>query len=180
MKRSTLLVAPAIFFVACSSPEKQPELPPPASAPEPAASIEAKQVAAQSGSSHVTEFPFAAKSTILNKEAGKKLQELLGKVNAEKIEQAKVITWADREYPPESKEQLTQRDIDLAEERGEKISAWLEKNKVSDVEIINMAKRPGTFASVVESDDQRIKEALDASGIDGKKRRAIVILLTKQ
>ena len=192
MNRIFLLSVAAATLAACSSKEKQPEVPDAASSAPPAASIEAKQVAAQQGSSYVTEFKYSPKAKALPQEAKKKLAKLLADAGADKntkIDAVKIISWPDREYPSVHTEDLPKADVDLAEARAKEISKWLEKKNVEDVEIVNMAKRPSGFASFFNSEDHRIKKALEESGIPNtdtsvkrpsKKGHVIVIALTEK
>lgn len=172
----------AAFLVNCSHGEKK--------AVE-AASDEAKAVAADHGTSFVTEFKFPAKSTALTKEAKEKLASVIADSQADpktEVDEVKLVVWADQEYPSKTKGELSDAQIKLAKERGDEVAKWLNDKKVGDIEVINMAKRPGTMATVFNTEDRRIKKALEnagipstASGVDfpPKKGHAMVIVLTK-
>jgi hypothetical protein len=156
-----------------------------------ASSDEAKQVASQTGTSFVTEFKFPAKSTALTKEASAKLNSVIADAQADpktEVDAVKLIVWADQEYPSKTKGELSDAQIKLAKERGDSVAKWLNDRKVGDVEVINMAKRPGAVATVFNTEDHRIKKALvdagipnTASGVDipQKKGHAMVIVLIR-
>ncbi len=171
------------FLLNCSSAEKT------AKAIEP--SSEAKEVATQTGTSYVTEFKFPAKSKTITKEASTKLTSVIADSQADpktEVDAVKLIVWADQEYPSKNKDELSSAQVKLAKERGDAVAKWLNDRKVGDIEVINMAKRPGSWATMFNTDDHRLKKALEDAGIPNtasavdipaKKGHAIVIVLTR-
>ncbi len=189
MKKSLLIGALSLVIVNCGSREKAPEVT--ESVAPPGASIEAKQVAAQSGSSFVTEFAFPTKSKALSADAKRKLTKVLADSQADpktEVDTVKLIVWADQEYPSVHTKELPEAQVKLAQERGDTVAKWLNNNNVGDIEVVNMAKRPGMLSDLFGSEDHRIKKALEVAGIPNtdtsvkappKKGHAIVIVLTR-
>lgn len=174
----------AAFLVNCSHAEKK-------AAEQAQASEAAKVVAEDAGTSFVTEFKFPAKSKALTKEAKAKLTSVIADSQADpktEVDAVKLVVWADQEYPSKTKGELSDAQVKLAKERGDAVSKWLNDKKVGDIEVINMAQRPGTVATLFNTEDRRIKKALENAGIPStassvdlpaKKGHAMVIVLTK-
>lgn len=159
------ILALALILGACAAQEKKPEVPA-VSVNRPSASIEAQQVAAAQGTPLVTEVAFAAGRDRLGKADGKKINRFIDEsLKQGDVEKIQVISWADEEYPSVNTKKLSQSQIDLAHRRGEEIHAYIRRHKFSDIELINMARRPNALQKLVQSDDYRIKRALEVSGI---------------
>lgn len=81
-----------------------------------------------------------------------------------KIQEIKVLAWADREYP-QNGEKAAKQDVSLAENRADVIKNYLKKElDVSKVTVYNMAKRPNTIQELFKTSDDRVKQALEANG----------------
>lgn len=181
-----------IFTLAtgCVTDHNMPHLPS-SSTSSPHASIEAKQVAAQLGSSYVTEVEFSPGLSKLSSKAKihlKKLKKQWELSSYKKIEKIHVIVWADEEYPSIHTEKLPQTQIDLAESRGKTLVRALSEMNLTSAEVVNMALRPSFWDDLINSDDERIKSALEVVGvpntdtsvkIPSKKGHGMVLILTR-
>lgn len=187
--RYLILVFLSGFLIQCASRKEVPEVPDGAPAVAPEASIEAKQLAAQNGSSSVVEIAFPARSAKLSASSivriGKLFKEVRGKSKSD-IESVKVIAWADEEYPSVHTKELSKEQRELAARRGEAVKKRLEDLKISHVEVINMAERPSVWQDWFQTSDHRIKKALETAGIPNtdtsikqpsKRGHAIVVVL---
>ena len=182
----------ATTLIHCAGREKMPEVPEGPAAHAPEASIEAKQLAAQTGSSEVIELTFPVRGAKLSKNSNQRITQFIKKAqgqNPEQIESVKVIAWADEEYPSIHTKELSAGQKELAAARGEALKKRLEDLKVSSIEVINMAERPSVFQTWFQTSDHRIKKALETSGIPNtdtsikqpsKRGHAIVIVLSKE
>lgn len=86
------------------------------------------------------------------------------------IAEVHVAVWPDAEYPAKQRK-LPARQIDLADDRGDRIEDYLDDRIAgADVEIHNMAKRPSAIADLFNTDDATLKEKLAARGIASSKK----------
>lgn len=88
-----------------------------------------------------------------------------------KIEEIRVLAWADSEYPDELEGKASQQDVLLAGERAHNIQKYLEEslNESSNVDSYNMAKRPNLVSKLLKNDDFKVKEAFETTGMTGDK-----------
>lgn len=79
-----------------------------------------------------------------------------------KIDEVKVLAWADREYPND-KTKASQQEITLAENRAKAIQDYLKNNVEGslDVENHNMAKRPNAMSELFKTEDFAVKTAFE-------------------
>ncbi len=106
-----------------------------------------------------------------------------------KIEDIKVLAWADREYPVEGTK-ATKRDVSLADDRADVIKKYItnEMHSNASVDKHNMAKRPGFFSELVKTDDYKLKknlqngtaEANSEKLFSGSKESKAIVLITYQ
>lgn len=132
-----------------------------------AVSPEAKVVAQQNEASYVAEIGFEKGSAQLTPAAKTQLASILDRAkNAGKLDEVKVISWADAEYPSEAAKRLPKAQRDLADRRNTTIKNYL-KNVASgvDVDEYNMAERPNSMERLLSTSDARIKRGLENAGI---------------
>jgi outer membrane protein OmpA-like peptidoglycan-associated protein len=157
----------------------------------PQTSIEAKQVAAEQEAPYVTEVTFKKGSAELTPEAKQRLEAMFQRIHqAHSVDEIKVVTWADEEYPSTSTKSLSKKEKDIAENRNKELKKYL-SNKDSDMKVstYNMAERPNAFEDFLGTTDTRIKKSLESAGIPttdskGKKTakasKSIVMLIMKE
>ncbi len=149
-------------------------------------SFDARQLANEMESNHVTEIRFKKGSAELSPSAKNSLSSLLTKAQKEGFtEKAKLITWADSEMPDEKKGELSEDQRELAKRRNDALTRFIQgKNREIDIDPISMAERPSGMKSVFPNEAARIQESLDEAGIPekgdrkeglGKASRSIVI-----
>lgn len=177
------LVFATIMFVTCTSK-------PPKRAASEAVSLESKQLASEEESNYVTEISFSRASAKLSESSRAKLAAIFNEAkNKGKVVEAKVVTWADREYPSVHTEKLTKKEILLVDNRNKNIEKYLhDLNSDVDVELFSMAQRPSTMSKLFSTENARIKKSLETAGVPntdttvkvpGKASKAIVILITE-
>ena len=83
-----------------------------------------------------------------------------------KIEEVKVISWADREFPSIHAGTLPEPQRDLADARNRAVKAAIERqSKAVDVDEYNMAVYPTSVERLFKTSDYRVKRSLEESGI---------------
>lgn len=96
-----------------------------------------------------------------------RLNQLVASAKAAgKIEEIRVISWADLKYPDAVQKKLEGPQRNLAGERGDNIKDHIEdKLDVSDVAVYNMAERPTAVEDFFNTSDARVKNALERAGL---------------
>ncbi len=149
-------------------------------------SFDARQLANEMESNHVSEIRFKKGSTELTNEARRSLSSVLasaGKEGSDKV--VKLITWADSEMPDEKKSELSDDQQELARRRNDVLTKFIQgKKREINVDPISMAERPSGLKRIVPNEAARIQESLDEAGIPekgdrkeglGKASRSIII-----
>lgn len=162
---SVALLTGALGLVGCSTVHKTGET----SAMDRVSPVspEAKVSAAKADASFVTEVSFEPGSATLSEDAKERLNQVVNQARATgEIDDIKVISWADMDYPSASAKTLPKQQRDLAERRAEEIRRHLRASDASlDVDAVNMTKRPNALARWVGTEDARIKRSLETAGI---------------
>ncbi|MGZ5279186.1 MAG: hypothetical protein ACXWC9_04545 [Pseudobdellovibrionaceae bacterium] len=189
--KSYFVLPLTLLAISCSSkpaPEEVTNTSPPY---VPQTSIEAKQLAAEQEAPFVTEVTFKKGSSVLTPDAKQRLETLFKRVQSDQtVEEVKVITWADEEYPAASTKSLSKGQKEVAEDRNKELKRYL-NNKNSDLKVsaYNMAERPSAFTNFLGTSDSRIKKSLESAGIPtteaknkatAKASKAIVMLIMKE
>ena len=171
-------------LVACNSAEKQAD----ATFAQPSA--ETNAAAREANASHVAEVTFDKGSFVLTETSRAALTELVRQASATgKIDDVKVLAFADAAYPSDAKKELSKGEQDLAKKRAEAISTFLKSElKVGDVDTYNMAERPNAIQKLVNSPEARMKRSLENAGVTsnegkslfGKTSRAVVMVMLNE
>lgn len=151
-------------------------------------SMESKQLANEQETTFVSEFTFPKKGTKVSSFAKNDMKAKLTEAKKKgPIKTAKIISWADLEYPSVHTKELSGDQKKLATNRNENIEKYLKSLDNSlEVETISMAERPGTFKRLISSDDAEIKKSLEKSGlpntdttvkVPGKASKAVVMFI---
>lgn len=152
-------------------------------------SIEAKQVAAEQEASYVTEFAFQKGSAELSETAKADLRRVIA--NAKRggnIDEIKVITWGDAEYPSPNTKKLSKAEIDLVKKRNDNIKDFVKEYSNKDIDTHSMAERPGAIKQMLNTEDARVKKSLEVAGIPttdtavktpSKASKSIVLVITE-
>lgn len=129
--------------------------------------VEAKYSASELGAQEVAEIKFPKGSTRISAADMRKINAALAKAQAAgKVEEIKVVSWADREFPSFNDGSLPKPDQNLAERRNDEITKVLDaKVKNVDVDKFNMAVYPNGVARLFKTDDFRVKHSLEQAGI---------------
>jgi hypothetical protein len=152
-----LLAFTTIAFSACSHSKKETA----------AVSDEVKAVAQQNDASYVAEVSFDKGSAKLSTAAKNRLDAIVRDARAAgKVDEVKVVTWADAEYPAEPTKRLSKTQRDLAEKRSGAIRDYLKAGGAAmDVDTYNMAERPNAMERLLSTSDARVKRSLENAGI---------------
>lgn len=152
----------SLALAACSTDSKKNE-----TAAKSAVSMEAKQLAAEEKAPYVAEFAFQKGSTNLSADAKSTLNSLITKAQAAgKIDEIKVVTWGDSEYPSVHTKKLSKTEVDLVQKRNNNIENYIEDvTSGSSVKTISMAERPGAISEFIGSNDAQVKKSLEQAGI---------------
>lgn len=127
----------------------------------------ASSIAKVEEATYVTEISFDKGSTTLSDANKRKLAGFVDKARKSgKIEDIKVVTWSDLEYPSVDTGKLSKEQRDLATRRNRALKEYLGGvSDGSDVDVYNMASRPGALSRLVRTDDARVKRSLETAGI---------------
>lgn len=119
---------------------------------------------------HYAALQFEEGQTVLSEVNKRELNRLAQRATKDgrEIEDIKILSWADMEYPQTTKKPSAE-EVRLAKERAAKIKTYLEEDLHSqdDIMSFNMAKRPSAAAEIFKNDDWAIKEAFEKSGATG-------------
>lgn len=131
-----------------------------------AVSNEAKKIAAQENATYVTEVSFNKDSARLDEFSREKLNDIVMKAKSSgKIDDIKVISWSDKEYPSKNGK-LSKHQDQLAERRAEGIKKHLKDADSSlSVDTFNMAERPNALSKLFKTENSKIKRSLETAGI---------------
>ena len=154
-------------------------------------SIESKQLASEEKTNLVTEISFPKGRAGINSAARTDIKKLFEKAKTKgEIDQVKVITWADEEYPSVHSKKLSKSERRLVNRRNDAIEDYLESlDKTIDVDRFSMAERPNALKTLFSTEDARVKRSLETAGIPntdtsvkipGKASKAIVIFVLKE
>lgn len=154
-------------------------------------SQEALIAANENEAAYVAEISFKKGSAVLTPQSKAQLTNLVQNAkSAGKIDDVKVVTWADMEYPSVNTSKLSQAQRKLAEDRNKEIKKYLETaEKGIDVDAYNMAERPGALSRLMGTENARIKKSLEVAGIPNtdtavkippKASRAMVMVILEQ
>ena len=87
-------------------------------------------------------------------------------IESGKVNEIKIITWGDQEYPSKKHKELSSLQKKLADHRNEHIKNYLKKSYPSlDVSVYNMAKRPNTLQELFNTSDAKTKKSIEQAGI---------------
>lgn len=190
-KLSCLLIS--ILLVSCGSksPQKVTSKDKKSEQPQESVSMESKLLANEQESNFVTEIEFNRQKANISGKDRDQLKELHNKaLKKGDIEEIKVISWGDQEYPSVHEKKLSEEQEKLVEKRNTTLKNYLKTiENEAEVETISMASRPSTLDKWLSSDDARIKKSLETAGIPntdttvkvpGKASKSIVIFIMEE
>ena len=161
MKTPALFIVSMVastFLASCKAPENKVGA---------EVSPEAKIVAQQNQASYVGQIGFRRGSSDLTQSARATLDHILDEARRTgTIQNVKVISWADAEYPSADIKSLSAPQRQLADRRNQKIDAYV-KALESDIQVdeYNMASRPNAVQRLLTTSDSRLKNSLEDAGI---------------
>ncbi len=163
------LPAGVLMLISCAAKPTAEEVAAPGKvkAPGETVSIETQQIATEQKAVSVGELKFKKNTTQLSRANKRMIDQLIREAGTKgEIEEVKVISWADVEFPSTQDKSLTPSQREIAENRNEAIQAYINQvNSDLKVKSYSMAERAGAFAEFVGSSDARIKKSLETAGI---------------
>ncbi len=123
-----------------------------------------------------TEVSYEKGSPFLDASDRKTIDELIAKAKQKgKIDDVKVLTWADREYPTEGYK-ADKQERDLANNRSKRIKQYLKDvHKIGDVDSYNMAERPNALEKLFSTGDYEVKTSAENAGTAPTEKRLNVL-----
>lgn len=114
-----------------------------------------------------TEVVFSKETFTLGQDSRSQLRDLINEAQKKgKVEEVKIISWADKEYPANEKN-LDKNARKLADDRIFEIRNYVEDN-VPEVKVtaVNMAETPDALEKMFgTSDNVKVKRALESAGL---------------
>lgn len=154
----------SLTAVACSSHKTEDKT---TSVQEPTKTSQAVQEVAENNGAYYAVLKFDKGTQRLSEASKKDLRDFVASAQREgrKIDEIKILAWADREYPATGV-RLTDRDVKMATERSKSIEKYLKDdlNTSGDYETYNMAKRPNKVSEFFKGDDYKTKRIFERSG----------------
>lgn len=161
-----LVIAAAAFmigFSACSGHAKKVE----PAAPVATTDTVADSVAHEADATYFVDVEFQKGSNKLTEQSGAAITALLNRARAAgELNDVKVLSWADEEYPSAKRKKLSRAERTLAASRNRAIETHIRDLKYGvKVEAHNMAERPSAFSRWFNTTDARFKRSLVAAGL---------------
>ena len=131
-------------------------------------SISNNNIGVENSASWYTELNFKKSSAHLDNSDYVALDDLVMKSKRSgKIDEIKIISWADVEYPQSKGRHASNGQKNLAEQRNKNIKKYLKKNYPSiNVEVYNMATRPNALQELFNTSDARTKKSIETAGVE--------------
>jgi hypothetical protein len=129
------------------------------------ASIEAKQVAAQEGTSHIAELSFPKGSDRAGAAETRKLAKVIEATKkVAPIGRVLLVVWSDEEMPGDQGSDLKPEAVALAKRRGDVLAAFFKTHYPKiETDFINMAERSGKVSDFLKTKDSRIREGFKST-----------------
>jgi hypothetical protein len=168
MKLKGIIIAALLSLttVACSSHKTEEKMVKAEEQPTTKTSVAVQEVA-DNNSAYYAVLKFDKGTQRLSEASKKDLREFVASAQREgrKIDEIKILAWADREYPSTGVK-LTDRDVKIATERSKSIEKFLKDdlNTNGDYETYNMAKRPNKVSEFFKGDDYKTKRIFERTG----------------
>ncbi len=160
--------------------------------PDAGASMETKQVAAESNAPFVTEVSFAKGKAALSKEMQARLTKLYAQATQiGQISEIRSFAWSDDEYPAENAPALPASAHALAESRNKAINDYFSKQGTKvKLNSVTMTERPSGLKEKFNLGDTKQKAMFEDAGVQdsgggnkaasAKKSKAVVMLTLKK
>ena len=159
---------------------------------KPVAPVEtvANRAAREAEAPYFVDVEFSKGSSELDEQAGATVAALLNRARAAgPLQDVKVLSWADEEYPSASRKKLSSTERKLANSRTRAIEKHIKSLKYEvKVDGHNMAERPNAFSRWFNTTDARFKRSLVAAGlpttadepmVTGRASHAVVLVTLK-
>lgn len=178
----------AVFAVGCSSKSKTDSV---YRSTASAGEVMDAKVATKMDAQYVTEVEFGKGQTTLDEANRRKVLDAINEARnaGVKIDEIKVITWADAEYPTASQGKLSPEQNKLVERRNTYVKDLIKTSgRNIDVDAYNMAERPNALQKWMNTSDARIKKSFETAGlpttgtnvkIPAKSSKSVIMIITE-
>jgi hypothetical protein len=150
----------------------------------------ANRAAREADATYFVEIEFKKGSDTLTDNSRSAISSLLNRARAEgTLNDVKVLSWADDEYPSSSKKKLSKAQRRLADGRNRNIKDLIKESAGRvDVDAHNMAERPAAISRWFNTPDARFKKSLVAAGlpttadgpaVTGRASKSVVLVTLK-
>jgi len=165
------LVLLAFLFVGCATEHKEvvsAKAPAPA-ATAPSKNFEPRTVVDDNEVNLMARVEFEQGSDQLTAVSKKRISRALAQAQTlGTVNQVKVLSWGDQEYPSAGKKKLSDSQKALAARRSEAVRKYMRTingDDRLDIYDYNMAKRPNPVSEFFKTSDARVKDSMEAAGV---------------
>lgn len=132
---------------------------------------------------HYTTIIFEKGKSNLTADGRELLRELSRKAHGSdrKIEEIKILAWADEEYPDPAKAKASTKEIILASQRAQSVRDFLENDleEKKDIDSFNMARRPDFLSKLFRNEEYEVKKSFEMTGTTASRLPSGEISFTK-
>jgi hypothetical protein len=122
--------------------------------------------ALESSAYNFVEVEFKPGSSTLTDNAKTSLSSVVEQARQQgKIDEVLILSWADQEYPSQSRMKLSKEQRALAEKRNGAIEHYVKSLRSVDVDKYNMAEQPTVFEKWFNTSDNKLKNSLISAGL---------------
>ncbi len=125
------------------------------------------QAVANNNGEYYTVLEFDKGTQRLSEASKRDLRDFVAsaKRDGREIDDIRILSWADKEYP-QSGAKLSERDVNMANERAKSIEKYLKDDLRADgnYATYNMAKRPNKVSEFFRADDYKTKRIFEKKG----------------
>ena len=145
------------------------------------------KLAHEAEANYFVEIEFKEGSSRLDSDSKMAINSLINRAQVNgKVDEIKVLAWADQEFPSTDRKKLSDSQRELADSRNDRVEDYIESLREGiDVDTYNMAERPTIVERWFNTSDARFKKTLVNAGIPTtaddpkypqKASRAVVLL----
>jgi hypothetical protein len=129
-----------------------------------------KEVAAREGATVISRIAFPKGTSVLDDRGKEELSRAIARARKMgDVSKVTVAVWSDMEFPTQ-KAKVPQRQVQLANRRGEQIESYLEDRlEVRDVRVHNMGEHESWVTQAMDTPDARLKKQLLETGVAAPK-----------
>ena len=140
-------------------------------------------IAVDNGASFYAEVDFPKGSANLDATDRGAIKDLVAKsMSRGEVDEIKVLTWSDQEYPANKNLNVSSRQKKIADNRNDKIKKFLKSTYPAiDVTVYNMATRSNAFQEMFNTSDSRVKTGFNEANanVSDKASKSLILSIVK-